>query len=340
VQSRVTIRDVAKLSGVHPATVSRALNEATRHVVSPVTAQRVIDAARELAYEPDLTARTLRTGRTATVGILIPDLTNPLFPPIVRGIEDCLATQDYTALMANTDNDVARERQVFRALRARQVDGFILLTSHRNDVTLKALIEAGIPVVVVNRHATGPDVSSVSGDDAAGMSALVDHLVSLGHKRIAAVSGQRGLSISRIRHRALEVALKEHGLALAPNAVSFARTFSEAEGDRCAEEVLGSKATAIVAANDNLAVGCLDALARRGINCPDDISVTGFNDVLFMDKINPPLTTVRTPHRLMGTEAGRILLDRLVGGVFEPQHVVLPVEFVVRSSTAISRARG
>jgi LacI family transcriptional regulator len=332
----VTIRDVAARAGVHPATVSRALSVATRHQVNADTARRVIDAAQALGYEPDLTARTLRTGRTATVGVMVPDLTNPLFPPIVRGIEDYLAERDFTALIANTDNDADRERRVLRALRARNVDGFILMTAHRNDQTLATLIQNETPVVTVNRVASGPDVSSVSADDDAGISAVVDHLVGLGHTRIGTVAGPRGLSTGRARYRAFTARLRGHGLA--PRGVVYARAFAEAEGRRCMHELLTSTdATAIVAANDMLAVGCLDAMRERGLRCPTDMSVTGFNDMLFMDKLAPPLTTVRIPQTAMGTEAARILLDRLLDRTKATQHATLPISLVIRESTGAPR---
>jgi len=338
-QLKVTLRDVATRAGVHPATVSRALAEATRHKVNAETARRVIVAARELEYEPHLTARTLRTGRTATAGVLIPDLTNPLFPPILRGIEDSLAERDFTALIANTDNDSERERRALRALRARNVDGFILLTAHRNDTTLASLIDNEIPVVTVNRVASGPDVSSVSADDFTGIAAVVDHLVGLGHTRIAAIAGPRSLSTGRGRLKALSAGLRRHGMTLDPGRVVYARAFSVTEGQRCMAELLaGTDATVVVAANDMLAVGCLDALRSRGLRCPADISVTGYNDMLFMDKLDPPLTTVRIPQVQMGIEAGRILLDRLLGRTNATQHLVLPVQLVVRKSTAAPHA--
>lgn len=332
---KITLRDVAARAGVHPATVSRALSETTRHQVNTDTARTIIQAARDLGYEPDLTARTLRTGRTATAGVLIPDLTNPLFPPIVRGIEDCLAERDFTALIANTDNDAEREGRALRALRARNVDGFILLTARRNDETLAALIRDQIPVVTVNRTAVGPDVSSVSADDNAGVGAIVDYLVGLGHTRIATIAGPAGLSTGRTRYKALTSGLRRYGLTLDSSRVVRARAFSEAEGYRCMNELLATTdATAVVAANDTLAVGCLDALRGRGISCPDDMSVTGFNDILFMDKLSPPLTTVRIPHFAMGTEAARLLLDRLLGKTTATSHAVLPVELIIRASTA------
>jgi LacI family transcriptional regulator len=334
-QLKVTLRDVAAHAGVHPATASRALSEATRHQVNAETARRVVASARELGYEPDLTARTLRTGRTATAAVLIPDLTNPLFPPIVRGIEDTLAERDFTALIANTDNDTGRERRVLRAMRARNVDGFILLTAHRNDETLASLVRDQIPVVTVNRTASGADVSSVSPDDNAGISAVVDHLVELGHTRIAAVAGPRTLSTGRARYKAITAGLRKHGLTLPPERVVFARAFAEEEGHRCMTELLaGTDATAVVAANDTLAVGCLDALRDAGLRCPADMSVTGFNDILFMDKLATPLTTVRIPHSQMGVEAARILLDQMLGRTEATRHAVLPIQLVVRESTA------
>jgi LacI family transcriptional regulator len=224
-------------------------------------------------------------------------------------------------------------------LRARNVDGLIQLTAHRNDQTLASLIEDEIPVVTVNRVASGPDVSSVSADDYGGIAAVVDHLVELGHSRIAAIAGPRSLSTGRERLKALGAGLRRHGMTLEPGRVVYARAFSGAEGQRCMDQLLAdTDATAVVAANDTLAVGCLDALRNAGLRCPDDVSVTGYNDMLFMDKLNPPLTTVRIPQVQMGIEAGRILLDRLLGRTNATQHLVLPVQLVVRESTAAPRA--
>lgn len=299
------------------------------------TALRVLAIAEELGYEPDMTARTLRTRRTETAGVLVPDLTNPLFPPIVRGIEDCLAEHNFTALVANTDNDPERERRVLRALRARNVDGFILLTTHRRDETLPALLRDQVPVVEVNRVTSRADVSSVSADDEAGIAAAVDHLVGLGHTSIATVTGPQSLSTGRARSKAFRARMRYHGLHVQPTQVVCARTFSEAEGWRCMKLLADTvHPTAVVAANDTLAVGCIDALREQGLRCPQDVSITGFNDVLFMDRLNPPLTTVRFSHTQMGVDAARILLDKLLGRSGAIHHSVLPVSLVVRESTA------
>src|SRR5215470_17674840 len=151
----VTLKDVAALAGVHPATASRALNDETRLLVRRETAERVLAAARSLDYRPNAVARSLRTRRSHTVGVLIPDLTNPLFPPIVRGIEDRLAADGYVALIGNTDSDDERERMVFERMRARHVDGFVCATAHLSSRLLAEASAAGIPVVLMNRYAEG-----------------------------------------------------------------------------------------------------------------------------------------------------------------------------------------
>ena len=336
-QPKVTLRDVAARAGVHPATVSRALSEDSRRQVNADTLRRILVAVEDLGYEPDLTARTLRTGRTATVGVMVPDLTNPLFPPILRGIEDALLERGFTALIGNTDNDLEREQRVQRALRARNVDGFILMTTHRSDQALAALVRDEIPVVTVNRVAGEPDIPSVRADDDAGIAAIVDHLAGLGHTRIAAIAGPRGLSTGRARARALAAGLRRYGLP--PATVVQARAFSETEGSRCMEELLeSSDVTAVVASNDVLALGAMDVLRQRGLRVPDDLSVTGFNDMRFVDRLNPPLTTVRIPKHEMGWEAARILLDRILGKTTATQHAVMPVRLVVRGSTAPPRS--
>jgi len=173
-QLKVTLRDVAAHAGVHPATASRALSEATRHRVNVETARRVAAAAHELGYEPDLTARTMRTGRTATAAVLIPDLTNPLFPPIVRGIEDTLAERDFTALIANTDNDPTREQTHFDALLSRQVDGFIFATAREDDIGRLMIaidgIATGLARIVTQVRSASADMSDGTGRIAAGSS--------------------------------------------------------------------------------------------------------------------------------------------------------------------------
>src|SRR4051812_19371241 len=163
---RVTLRDVARVAGVHPGTASRALNEETRSLVNEETAGRVLKAAEQLGYSPNPIARGLKTNRSYTIGVLIPDLTNPLSPPILRGIEDRLGEDGYTALMANTDNDAEREQIDWQTMQARQVDGIITATARRDHKLLDEMVESGVPLVLVNRRTQDVPIPSATPDDA------------------------------------------------------------------------------------------------------------------------------------------------------------------------------
>jgi LacI family transcriptional regulator len=332
----VTLKDVAALAGVHPATASRALNPETRLLVSEDTARRVLQAATALGYTPNPVARSLRTRRSHTVGVLIPDLNNPLFPPIVRGLEDRLAVAGYVALIGNTDFDDDRERVVFEQLRARHVDGFVLATAHLHSPLLAEAARAELPVVLVNRLADDYRFPSVSVDNERGIRMAVAHLAGLGHRRIAHIAGPQDTSTGLSRYRGFAAAMADHGLPVPADLVAFAKAYTVQEGVRCGRALLESAAgcTAIAAANDLLALGCYAALDDAGRSCPADISVVGFNDMPFLDRLRPPLTTVRFPHYQVGTEAAQLLLER-IGGPGGPVKVLyLAPEFIVRGSTA------
>ena len=334
--ARPTLRDVANAAGVHPATASRALNEATRALVRPATVAKVRAVAHELGYQVNPIARSLKTSRSETVGVLVPDLTNPLFPPIVRGIEDELAKSGYTVLTVNTDNDPEREASNFAVLQARQVDGFIVATALRDDPLLREAAAHGVPMVLVNRTTEHLDVSAVAGDDAAGVTRSVDHLVGLGHRDIAHLSGPLSVSTGAVRHRAFRSAMHAHGLR--DDRIVVADTYSEAAGREGMLHLLaGEPPTAVVAGNDLLAIGCYDALEESGLSCPEDVSVVGFNDMPLISRLRPPLTSVRVPQYELGVEAARLLLDRLSGRTVTPRVVLLPVTLVVRGSTAPPR---
>jgi len=188
-ESAVTLKDVALLAGVHPATASRALNLETRLLVSEQTASRVLAAATELGYRPNTVARSLRTRRSHTIGVLIPDLNNPLFPPIVRGLADGLESHGYVALIGNTDGDDGRGRRVFDQMRARHVDGYVLATARLEDPLLEDAARTGVPVVLMNRIAAGDSFPSVTVDNESGVRLAVRHLHGLGHRDIACIAG-------------------------------------------------------------------------------------------------------------------------------------------------------
>ena len=335
----VTLRDVARAAGVHPATVSRALNEETRALVNEETARRVLKAAEQLGYRPNPIARGLKTNRSYTIGVLIPDLTNPLFPPILRGIEDQLETGGYTPLMANTDNDPERELHDLQTMRARQVDGIIAATARRDHRLHDALLEAGLELVLVNRRQEELPVSSATADDRLGMRLAVEHLLSLGHTRIAHLAGPLDYSTGLDRHDSFLETMRAAGIEPDPQLILLAEAFTESEGTRLCAELMDrdDRFTAIAAANDLLALGCLDVFAERGRRCPEEISVVGFNDMPFAARFQPPLTTIHIPHYEIGKAAGELMLERLQDGDSPPREVRLEPHLVVRESTAPPR---
>jgi LacI family transcriptional regulator len=331
-----TLRDVATAAGVHPATASRALNPGTRPLVSEDTAQRVSEVAARLGYRPNPVARSLRTRRSNTIGVLIPDLNNPLFPPIVRGIEDRLAEYGYVALLGNTDADLAKERLIFDQMRARHVDGFVLGTATAGSPIIAEAAAADVPVVLMNRTSPDYPFSSVSVDNEQGVRAAVAHLAGLGHSRIGHIAGPQDASTGASRLRGFYDGMAAHKLPVSDGQVVYAAAYSLEEGAHRGRELLGyrSDLTAVVAANDMLAVGCYGALDDLGLRCPEDVSLVGFNDMPFVDRLRPPLTSVRFPHYKLGTEAASLLIERIDAADSPARVLFLAPELVARGSSA------
>lgn len=341
----VTLREVAQRAGVAAGTASRALSEdpAVQRLVSSQTARRVREAARSLGYQPNPVARSLKTRRSHTIGVVIPDLLNPLFPPIVRGIEDRLMRSGYVALLGNTDNDADREVRLIERMQSRQVDGLILATTRRDHRVVSEVGQHGVPVVMVNRVADDHSFPSVATDDVRGIGLVMAHLTSLGHCRLGHVAGPQEFSTGAGRYRGFLLGM--HAVGLDPNtaSVAFAQAFSVEEGFRCCRELLRQQpaVTAVVAANDMLALGCYQAIAEAGMRCPDDVSVVGFNDMPFIDRLSPPLTSVRFPHRQVGVEAAELMLEQIADRSRAAKALLVAPELVVRGSSARppSRAR-
>jgi LacI family transcriptional regulator len=331
-----TLRDVAEDAGVHAATASRALNPETRRLVSAETARRVLRAAEALGFQPNPIARCLKTSKSGTVGLVLPDITNPLFPPIVRGIEDALSGAGFSALIVNTDNDDERERVQIASLRSRQVEGLIVATARLVHPLLEQLHAQGVNLIMVNRRTAALDVPWITPDDTAGIDMAVRHLAELGHRRILHLAGPQTTSTGVVRSRAFQGAVRDHGLDDDPALIAACDLWVESEGARVLRSVLdaGTDFTAIVAGNDLIALGCYDVFRERGISCPADVSVVGFNDMPLLDKLEPPLTTVAIPHHQIGVEAARMLLESINEPERPSRSVLLPVTLVVRGSTA------
>lgn len=304
-------------------------------MVNAETVSRVLNAAQHLGYRPNSLARGLKMSRTFTVGMLIPDLTNPLFPPIVRGIEDGLDKVGYTVVLANSDNDVERERTIADLMINRRVDGLILATARRQYPLLDALVDVRMPTVLINRTTDDPPVSVVTGDDHAGIGLAVRHLAMLGHRRIAHIAGAQNTSTGLSRYQSFMSWMQSEDLELDRDLIVFAEWFQEEPGARAFAQLLdgGKPFTAVVAANDLIALGCYDVLHARGLAIPGDLSVIGYNDVPFSDKFHPPLSTIRIPHYQIGLKAAELLLAAIEDPGATPISVRVAPTLVERDST-------
>lgn len=333
---KVNIKDVAAKANVHPSTVSRVLNPGTRSMVSKAVADRVTGIADEMGYRCSPLAAGLRTGRTQTIGVLIHDLTNPMFPPIIRGIERSLAEQGYIAILADSANNQKNENAIVESLKSRHVDGLILATAHRRDPVVNACVEEHIPLVLVNRTIDAHSVTAVINDDEFGIGLAVAHLVELGHQSIAFIGGPQNTTTGHDRYLAFRNLVRAGKIKSHAELIVNCKAFTEAAGHQGFLSILetGRKFTGVVAANDLLALGCFDAIAEFGLECPGDISVIGFNDRPFMSRVQPPLTSLRIPHDEIGVQAAKLLLERIRNAASPVRTVNLLPELVIRGSTA------
>lgn len=337
---RVRLSDVAKQAGVHTATASRALNPAARHEVNAETVRRVEQAARRLGYVPNTLARGLRTSRSFVVAMVVPDITNALFPPIVRGAERVLSRAGYTLVFTDTNNEPATELSQISAMRARGVDGFIVATARWSDPAVRELATSKIPTVLVNRRDASSKLPYVGADDGHGMRLCVEHLSALGHRSIIHLAGPNNTSTGRERTAAFRSALRRQGRTSAGAVVQCA-AYTEEAGALTTQKLLdrGLSFTALVCANDLIAMGAIQALTERGVHCPRTVSVTGYNDLSFVSRLTPPLTTVAVPLNQMGELAATALLEWILNSDrHTAMQTLLPVEFVERATTAVVTA--
>ncbi|MEV6412445.1 LacI family DNA-binding transcriptional regulator [Kribbella sp. NPDC051718] len=328
-----TIRDVARLAGVSASTVSRALS--MPGVVNATTRARVQAAAEQLGYAPNKAARGLITGRTGNIGLVVPDLANPFFPSVVKGVQARARMHDVAVFLADTDEDAAAEVGLVQAL-AKQVDGLILCSPRADEEEL-AEIAADTNVVLVNRLVEG--VPAVTFDNEGGMRQAVAHLVALGHRRIAWVGGPKTSWSSAHRSIGLFAAAHDHGVQLV-DVGHFAPTYEG--GMAAADQAVASGATAVVAYNDLVAIGLLARLHARGITVPDDLSVVGIDDIAMSRMSRPALTTVRLPKQ----RAGEIAVELLLAMIDDPDpdtiigtRGTLHGELMVRDSTGLAADR-
>jgi LacI family transcriptional regulator, repressor for deo operon, udp, cdd, tsx, nupC, and nupG len=330
------IYEVARRAGVSTATVSRVLSQPD--IVAPSTRSRVLRAVERLGYEPNAAAKNLRTLRTAKLLVTVPDISNPFFSLILRGIEDAAQRAGYSVLLGDTQHDPEREERYALMLKRKEADGLIVL-GHRLPRHAAELVRAIAPrcAPVVNGCEFSPTlgIPSVHIDNATAAADAMDHLYRLGHRRIGIVTGPLISPLSRDRLSGVTArakAARAQGELIVVNG-----DFSIESGLVAAERLLGRRRppTAIFCFNDEMAMGVLETARRRRVRVPDDVSVVGFDDIRFSRYTDPPLTTVAQPMRAIGEGAVRLLLQILQGdGTSAPDSVTLPHMLTVRSSTA------
>jgi len=326
-----TIRDVARAAGVSVATVSRVFNDSGP--VRETTRRSIIEVARRLQYTPNLAARSLSTRRTATLGVLLPDLYGEFFSEVIRGIDQAVQREGYHLLVSSSHNAPAEVEAALRAMRGR-VDGLILMAPDVGASTLVRTLPEQLPVVLLNARIEDPAFDSLRVDNYGGAYRMTAHLVALGYQRIALIAGAERNHEALERRRGYEACLAAHGRAV-DQALVYGGDFTEASGYRGVHALWSGpeRPDAIFASNDAMAVGALSALRCLNIRVPEDVAVTGFDDIPIAEYINPALTTVRISIAGLGARAaGRLLAAVRAGAGHVRTHETIPTELVIRRS--------
>ena len=329
---KVSIKDVAKLSGVSISTVSRVLTGSAP--VSKELTEKVIKAVQELGYSPSSIARSLRNGATKTIGFILPDITNPFFAHIVRGAEDYLRKHGYTLIFGSSDQDKNEENHLLDVLLSKHIDGLLFTGSGDSNPKLLRKIEQGLKVVFLDRIIRGVNSSYVIVDNKKGINLLLDHLIENGHESFLFVNGDKNTFSAKQRH----VAFMERMKSGKYKHEHYFTGFSYRAGYNFAsqfDDIL--EFDAILCGNDLIAFGVIDALEEKGIHVPEQISVTGFDDIPFSKHYKPALTTVRQPMYEMGQKASELLLLMIKEQLSTAEGIILNPELVVRESTRRSQ---
>jgi LacI family transcriptional regulator len=326
-----TIKDVARLAGVSFTTVSHVLNE-TRPV-SPEARQRVLDAVGELAYVPSALARSLKSQVTGSIGLIIPNNTNPYFSELARGIEDFCYGAGYSVILCNSDDDPDKQNDYLQVLLTKRCDGLIIATLTQTDHALLGRLK--VPTVLLDRAPTQLGIDLVSTDNALGGELAARHLLSLGHTRLACIAGPAGLALSEQRVGAFRRTMQEGGVTVPPESVLHA-DFTSGGGYRAAMQLLqaATPPAAIFCCNDLMAIGVLRAAGELGMPVPGALSVVGFDDIELAQFVHPPLTTVAQNTRELGKLTAQCLLERIADPKRPIRRETVAPQLQIRGSTA------
>lgn len=324
------IKDVAKLAGVSTATVSRAL--ANNYPVAEKTKSKVMEAIQTLGYEPNGMARNLRKMETKTVIVLVPDLQNPFFFEVIRGMEDVAAQEGYHIFLGNTNNNVEREREYIQLLNERMADGLILTTARVEKDYIVELSKKK-PLVLACEYVEGTEIPSVSIDNVSSARKAANHLLAAGHKRVAYLSGPMNVVLSRDRMNGYLQALHSKEIPVDELLIQEG-DFSFESGYLLARKLLSLPAppTAIFAASDEMAIGAMKAVKEARLSVPKDVAIVGFDNIHMSTVVEPALTTISQPKYVIGRTAMEMLLNLIRKVPVSRQQTVLPDELIVRES--------
>lgn len=337
IPKKPTIRDVAEHVGVHHSTVSRALNPSKHTKISPEVVKKIQKTADMLGYYPNILASSLKQNRSFAIGVLIPNLMNPLFPPIIRGILDTAEAAGFTVMIANTDEEEEKEQLALRTMQSRSIEGIIIATARLNDPVVAECSRSHVPFVLVNRCVEQDGVNAVIVDEDFAMRSTLDHLIELKHRRIAHVTGPQDTSTGLDRSNFFINYMKLHNLD--SGLIETTAKFTTNDGYEACKKLLAKydNITAVVAGNDLIALGCLDAIKEAGLSVPDDIVVVGNNDIPMLERIVPSLTTISIPKYEMGVQAAKILLDIIDNVSSDPVIIKMRPKLIIRDSTGIKK---
>jgi LacI family transcriptional regulator len=331
--ANVTIRDVARLSGVSPMTVSRVINDSDR--VSPDTRRRVEEAISTLGYVPSRLARGLSRQRTGTLALIVPDVANPFFTLIVRGSEDAARRAGYRMILCDTRADLTVEGEVIEEMIAHRVEGILIApVSDQSRGHLRRLDKFGVPYVLVDRTVAGIDADVVLGENRDGARQLVEHLIGLGHTRIGMIVESDDVSTARDRRRGYDEALRAAGVPVDPALVVYT-TVDPSGGVVGMRRLLQleERPTAVFTVNNLVALGAIETVRAAGLSVPEDVALVCFDDIEYVSRLYPFLTVMEQPAETFGTLGTQLLLERVEGRGSERRHVVvLPGEFIIRKS--------
>jgi LacI family transcriptional regulator len=312
-----TLKDVARAAGVSTATVSRVLSNTG--YVSDEIRKRVQKAIDKLHYQPNGIARSLRSAKTHTVGVLVPDISNPYFMEIIRSVENVLSKENYNILVASSDEHPDKERKLLEVFFEKRVDGIILATSHLKDSEFMAdFTNSDVPLVLVDRSIDGIQIDTIAEENESSSSELVKYLIAVGHRKIAIINGSAPISTVNERRLGFEKTLKEHGINV-PDEYIQEGQFDVETGYLSGKRLLkmDNPPTAIFCCNNFIAIGLMMVINELKLSIPEDVSIVSFGELLLPELIRPKLTAIIQDPERIGRIAGRLLLDRLNGNISE-----------------------